>query len=160
MFKWKAPKTEPSEEELKQNIPDLTSEYFISPYWYVNGYVYFVYCSAIIIKARCDGKEQKNLYCIDRTGDYDSFSLEILEIKDGYVYFRQEHKYTYRSDWYYDSDKTTAYYRVKTDKTMELQEISWNKTGTYYDGGKFDNGSEIYDPPKVVKNPAKKKDTQ
>ena len=45
---------------------------------------------------------------------------------------------------------------VKTNKTMELQEISWSKTGTYYGGGEFDNGSEIYDPPKDIKNPAKK----
>jgi len=156
MFKWRAPKTEPSEEELKQNIRDLTSEYFKGPYWYVNGYVYFVYCSAIIIKARCDGKEQINLYNIDRTGDYDSFSLEILEIKDGYVYFRQEHKYTYKSDWQYESDETRTYYRVKTDRSMELQEISWRKTGTYYGGGEFDNGSDDYDTPKDVKNPAKK----
>jgi hypothetical protein len=156
MFKWKAPKIEPSEEELKRNIPDLTSEYFQSPYWYIKGYVYFVYCSAMIIKARCDGKEQINLYSIDRPSDYDSFSLKILEIKDGYVYFRQENKYTYRSDWQYESDETTTYYRVKTDKTMELQEISWSKTGTYYGGGEFENGSDYYDSPKIVKNPAKK----
>jgi len=156
MSEWKILEIEPSEEELKQNIPDLTSEYFKGPYFYVKGYVYFVYCSAILVKARRDGKEQINLYCIDRTGDYDSFSLEILEIKDGYVYFRQEHKYTYRSDWYYDSDYTKTYYRVKTDDSLELQEIRWDKTGTYYGGGKFDNGSEIYDSPKTVKNPAKK----
>jgi len=37
MFKWKAPKTEPSEEELKQNIPELKGEYFKGPYWYVEG---------------------------------------------------------------------------------------------------------------------------
>ena len=39
MFGWKVPKTEPSEEELRQNIPDLTSEYFNGPYWYSKGCV-------------------------------------------------------------------------------------------------------------------------
>jgi hypothetical protein len=37
-----------------------------------------------------------------------------------------------------------------------LQEISWSKTGTYYGGGEFENGSDYYDSPKIVKNPAKK----
>ena len=155
---WKAPETEPNPDELKKNIPDLEN-----PYWYHEGYVYYVTDDVIpitsylsvtnkkILQVRCDGKKTILLYIMEANSSWDKHDLKIKEVKDGYVYFWQYHE----SSDEYSSGYTSENYRVKTDKSRNLQILNEKSSGSVYTGDTHESENN-FDPPKDVDNPAKK----
>ena len=71
---WEAPQTEPTQEELIQNIPELAE----NKYLYHEGYAYYIK-NRELKRARCDGKEIITL-CPALAGE------SISRISDGYVH--------------------------------------------------------------------------
>ena len=140
---WKEPGIVLNEEELKQKK---------FRYWRDGEYVYYE-AYGDIIKVRQDGKEAILLYC-DKPGN--AYSLNITEVKNGYVYFVKNSEYTYQSDWQYEAERTMFTYRVKADESRELQMVDCKEDIRLYGADDYTEGTtELYDPPKDVENPAK-----
>ena len=148
MSEWKIPETEPNEDELRQNIPDLTT-----PYLYDEGYVYYVTYN-IIHKARCNGKEATLLYRA-KTEDCSGFKIKLMGIKEDYLYFNQTYTYTYQSsDPMFESKDADEDYRVKIDKSRALQYIGESVDYRGFGSDSFSPGSTHgYKTPVDMKNP-------
>ena len=143
MAEWKTPENVLSMDELKQkSIPFFCNE----------GYVYYSYAEEII-RMRENGTEAIMLY-YDTQGY--NYSLNISEVRDGYVYFDISGSYTYQSsDPMYEAVYRFDAYRVKADESRELHLLSEREDYMGFGEDDFTLGTtRTYDPPKILKNPA------
>ncbi|MCL2329590.1 MAG: HEAT repeat domain-containing protein [Bacteroidetes bacterium] len=149
---WQAPETEPSQEELLRNIPDLElaktkdindmcrdlqSEVPYKWYVYHEGYVYYIPQHRKLKelkRARCDGKEIKTLY-FDCAG-----YKNMTEVSDGYVYFKY---YSQSSDREWDMTEIWSVSRIKIDGSGGL--VQHSLVEVYSDPGKTDRTSEYFE---------------
>ena len=164
MADWKAPETEPSEEELRKNIPDLSPVHY-GRYLYSEGYVYHVAPNPgfekvessriALFRTRCDGAEPFILYYPKprvATG------FGVTEIKDGYLYFKQYDYHTYSSsDPMYEAVERIDVYRVKVDNSRDLQLVSKQENFKCFGDDDYTAGStDVCNPPIDMENLAKK----
>ncbi|MCL2763503.1 MAG: hypothetical protein FWD36_09945 [Treponema sp.] len=144
MTEWKTPENVLNMDELKQkSIPFFCSE----------GYVFYSYFREII-RMRDDGTEAIMLYYKVQAHNY---GIDISEVRDGYVYFTISGSYTFQaSDPMYEAVYRFDTYRVKADESRELQLLSEREDYMGFGADEFTPGTtHTYNPPKILKNPAK-----
>jgi len=147
---WEVPQTEPTQEELMQNIPELANaknDYiwnseekkgYDRKYIYHEGYVYYILIGSSgnntiisLKRARCDGQKIITLYSVSKYYAFD-FNLSIKRISGGYVYFTR-----YDSDL---NDRTLSTstestdYKVKLDGSGGHEKVSSTEWSTPFEG--------------------------